>query len=33
MMGEHKLKLILGILLVFLGTNVCFAGFNSKLMG
>ena len=33
MIGKHKLKLILGILLVFLGTNVCFADFNWKLMG
>ncbi len=33
MMGEHKLKFILGTLLVFLGTNVCFADFNWKLMG
>ena len=33
MIGKHRLKFILGILLVFLESNVCFADFNWKLMG
>jgi hypothetical protein len=33
MIGKQRLKLILGILFVFLGTNVCFADFNWKLLG
>ena len=33
MIDKQKLKFILGILLVFLGTNVCLADFNWKLLG
>ncbi|MAI84588.1 MAG: hypothetical protein CMM91_06595 [Rickettsiales bacterium] len=33
MIDKRRLKLILGILFIFLVTNVCFADFNWKLMG
>ncbi len=33
MIGKRKSKLILGIFFVFLGTSVCLADFNWKLLG
>ena len=33
LIGKQKFKFILGVLFVFLGTNVCFADFNWKLLG